>query len=76
MAYKANMAMKAQPAEGYCEVGVRIYPDGSMEPFILETGQALAVDRCKLDMTMDTAMKLQFECFVSAVKMMPAPEPA
>ena len=75
MAYKANMAMRAQPAEGYCEVGVRIYPDGSMEPFILETGQALAVDRCKLDMTMGTAMKLKFECFVSAVKMMPAPEP-
>ena len=53
MAYIANMASNAQPAEGYCEIGVRVYPDGSMEPFVLETGQALGVARCALDMSMD-----------------------
>lgn len=62
------LACQRHPGEAYVTVGLRVYSDGALEPYIKETGSPIAITNMVIDAPLDGAIVVNLGAYVQSIE--------
>lgn len=65
----SGLAICRHKAEDYVHIGVHVYPDGVLEPYIIETGKPIVITRLSLDAPVEGAVTVKLTMHVERLGM-------